>query len=74
MRSSATNSYDQWHLAEDYGTSVPTLNAAFIQAQYPIQRVVAVDLNTAPEFILDAHFKISHVRAMAVHSIPGARL
>ena len=74
MRSSATNSYDQWHLAEDYGISVPTLNAAFIQAQYPIQRVVAVDLNTAPEFILDAHFKISHVRAMAVHSIPGARL
>lgn len=74
MRSSATNSYDQWHLAEDYGISIPTLNAAFIQAQYPIQRVVAVDLNTAPEFILDAHFKINHVRPMAVHSIPGARL
>jgi len=73
MRSSAANSYDFWHLAEDF-VAPPQLNGTFIEARYPIQRVVAVDLSTAPEFLLDVHFSIKHVRPMAVHSIPGGRL
>ena len=74
MRSQAANSYDFWHLAEDWGLYTPTLTGSFIEASYPIQRVVAVNLTTAPEFLLDTHLQIRHVRPMAVHSIPGGRL
>lgn len=73
MRSTATNSYDLWHLAEEY-VSTPVLNSTFIQADYPIQRAVAVDLDNAPEFILDAHMQIRHSRPMSVFSIPGGRI
>jgi len=73
MRSTAANSYDLWHLAEDF-VSTPVLNSTFIQADYPFQRAVAVNLTTAPEFLLDAHMQIRHSRPMSVFSIPGGRI
>jgi len=73
MRSNSANSYDFYHLAEDYITT-PLLNASFIEAEYPIQRAVAVNLTTAPEFLLDTHIRIRHARPMSTFSIPGGRL
>jgi len=68
MRSSAAQSLDTWHLAQDFATK-PLLNAAFIEDNPPIARVVAVP--TEPEFIFDAYFKLRCARPMPMYGVPG---
>lgn len=68
MRSSAAASLDTWHLAQDF-TAAPALNAAFIQDNPPIARVIAVP--TEPHFIYDAYFKFRCARPMPVYGVPG---
>jgi hypothetical protein len=68
MRSDATNSTDNWHLAQDFG-SLPALNASFIEENPPIDRVVAV--TTEPDLLFDAHFDLKCARPMPVYSVPG---
>ena len=68
MRSSATESLDYWHLAQDFD-SCPVLNDEFIQEDPPMERVLAV--TDQPEFILDVHFNIKCARPMPMYSIPG---
>jgi len=68
MRSSAAQSLDTWHLAQDF-SALPELNAAFIVDNPPIERVIAVP--TEPHFIYDAFFKLRCARPMPVYGVPG---
>ncbi|QCQ84946.1 major capsid protein [Blackfly microvirus SF02] len=68
MRSNAALPLDTWHLAQDF-SALPLLNAAFIQENPPISRIVAVP--TEPNFLLDCYFSLRCARPMPVYGIPG---
>jgi hypothetical protein len=68
MRSGVSGSLDVWHLAQNFATR-PNLNAAFIQEDPPIARVVAVP--SEPHFIGDYYFKMRCARPMPVYGVPG---
>lgn len=68
MRSSAAQSLDTWHLAQDYST-LPLLNSAFIEDNPPIARVIAV--TDEPHFICDTYFNLRCARPMPVYGVPG---
>ena len=68
FRSNATQPLDTWHLAQSF-QGRPVLNAAFIEEEPPVKRVMAV--NTEPEFILDMYFKMRSARPMPTYSVPG---
>ena len=68
FRSNATGTLDAWHLAQDF-TGLPPLNAAFIEDNPPVDRVVAVP--TEPEFIFDGYFNMRCVRPMPLYGVPG---
>lgn len=67
FRSSDPQSLDFWHLAQDFA-SRPTLNAAFIEENPPIARVIAVE--DEPHFLVDGWFDLKHVRPMPVYGVP----
>lgn len=68
FRSNATGTLEAWHLALKF-TSLPALDATFVQDAPPVARVVAV--TTQPHFILDSYFAIDHARPMPAYSVPG---
>jgi hypothetical protein len=68
MRSTATGSLDNWHVAQEFG-SLPALNASFIEENPPIDRVVAV--TSEPDLLFDAHFDLKCARPMPTYSVPG---
>lgn len=68
MRSSAPQSLDIWHLAQDF-SQAPLLNAAFIQEHPPFDRVVAVP--SEPKFICDFFIRMRTARPMPVYGVPG---
>lgn len=68
FRSNAAQSLDVWHLSQDFST-LPSLNASFIEEKPPIERIVAV--TDEPQFILDAFFDYECTRPMPTFSIPG---
>lgn len=68
MRSNAAQSLDTWHLAQDFG-ALPALNAAFIEENPPLARVLAVQ--TEPQFIFDGYFKLRCARPMPMYGVPG---
>lgn len=68
FRSNDTGSLDVWHLAQDF-SSLPALNAAFIQEQPPMSRVIAVP--TEPHLLLDCYFDLDCVRPMPMYAVPG---
>ena len=68
MRSGVTGTLDVWHLAQNFA-SRPVLNAAFIEENPPISRVVAA--TTEPQFIGDYYFKVRTARPMPVYGVPG---
>lgn len=68
MRSDASTSLDNWHLAQDFG-SLPVLNASFIEENPPIDRVVAVP--SEPDLLLDMFFDLKCARPMPTYSVPG---
>jgi hypothetical protein len=57
-----------WHLAQKF-TSLPALNATFIEDNPPFSRVIAVP--SQPEFLLDVYIKNRSVRPMPVYGVPG---
>ena len=67
-RSSAASSLDVWHLSQDI-TTLPPLNASFIEENPPIDRVIAVP--SEPHFLADFWFDLKCDRPMPVYSIPG---
>lgn len=68
MRSNAAGSLDVWHLSQDF-SSVPVLNASFIEENPPIDRVVA--LPTEPDLLFDWYFDMKCTRPMPIYSVPG---
>ncbi len=68
FRSNHATSLDVWTTTLDFATR-PVLNAAFIEENPPIERLI---LDTdAPEFLMDAYFKVKHVRPMPRFATPG---
>jgi hypothetical protein len=67
MRSNVTGSIDYWHLAQDF-SSLPALNASFIEDTPPVSRVIAV--NTEPQLLLDMYFKMRCARPAPVYGTP----
>jgi len=68
FRSNAGTSYDQWHLAQEFG-SLPTLNTTFLTETPPVDRVVAVPAQ--PTFIADLYSSYTIARMMPMYSVPG---
>jgi len=67
MRSNVTGSLDSWHLAQDF-SSLPSLNASFIEENTPVDRVIAI--NTEPQLLLDMYFDLRCARPMATYGTP----
>ena len=70
LRSTAASTMHIWHLAQKF-TALPTLGDTFITESPPVDRVVAV--NTEPQIIMDAYFKLNCVRPMATYAVPGLK-
>lgn len=68
FRSTDQAPMDIWHLSQKF-VGVPTLSSAFIEDNPPINRVVAV--NTEPQFLFDAYFRLRTARPMPTYAIPG---
>jgi hypothetical protein len=68
FRSNATGTLDSWHLSQDFAT-LPALNAAFIEDDPPIDRVVAVP--SEPQWLFDGYFNMQCVRPMPLYGVPG---
>jgi len=68
FRSTATAPLDAWHLAQKF-TTAPVLNAAFIEENPPVDRVIAVQ--TEPHYLFDSYFKLRCTRPMPVYGVPG---
>ena len=68
MRSNAAGSLDVWHLSQDF-SSVPVLNASFIEENPPIDRVVA--LPSEPDLLFDWYFDMKCTRPMPTYSVSG---
>ncbi len=68
FRSNFATTLDNWHLAQNFA-SYPTLNAAFMEDDPPIDRIIVTA--TEPHFLFDASFELTHVRPMPTYSIPG---
>jgi len=68
MRSTAAGTIDPWHLSQRF-TSLPTLNATFIEETLPVDRVVAVP--SQPDFLFDGFFDCKVARPLPMYSVPG---
>lgn len=68
LRSNYTQSLDVWHLAQEF-TTTPTLSAAFIEENPPMDRVVA--LPSEPDFTGEFELNFYAARAMPMLPIPG---
>lgn len=66
--STVTAPLDIWHLAQDF-SSLPSLNASFIESDTPVERVIAVE--TEPHFLWDGFFNLICARPMPTYSVPG---
>lgn len=71
FRSSYAQSLDSWHYAEAYD-SLPTLSESFIkQSPDVIDRSLAVQSETADQFLCDFRFEETMVAPIPMYSIPG---
>jgi len=71
FRSTSTGTLDGWHLSQRF-TTLPTLNATFIQDTPPVDRVVAVgSAALGQQFIFDSFISIRAARPMPLYSVPG---
>ena len=68
MRSTHATPLDAWHLAQEF-SSLPALNATFIEDNPPIDRVIADPAD--PHFIFDSYFDYRCTRPMPVYGVPG---
>lgn len=71
MKSTAAGTLDGWHLAQNF-TSLPTLNASFIEENPPVARALAVGSSAdGQQFIFDSFFEVRMARPMPMYSVPG---
>lgn len=71
MRSSAQNSLDVWHLADEYA-SLPVLQSAWIQEDKSnLDRALAVTSSVSNQYFADFYIRCTATRPMPLYSIPG---
>lgn len=71
FKSTSAGTIDGWHLAQNF-TSLPTLNATFIEDNPPMSRVLAVGAAAnGKQFIFDSLIKCRKARPMPLYSVPG---
>lgn len=70
FRSQVASTLDGWHLAQKF-SSLPALNASFIEEAPPMDRVLAVSSQTGKHFLIDSFFDMQVVRPMPMYSVPG---
>lgn len=71
MRSSASQSLDVWHLADDYN-ALPMLSDSWIREDgQTVDRVLAVSSRVSNQLFADIYVKNLCTRAMPMYSIPG---
>jgi len=71
FKSTSAGTIDGWHLAQKF-TSLPTLNASFIQDNPPVSRIVAVGAAAnGQQFLLDTFFDVKAARPLPMYSVPG---
>jgi len=71
FKSTSSGTIDPWHYAQKF-TSLPTLNATFIQETPPIERTTAVgSAANGQQFLMDAFFDCKMARPMPMYSVPG---
>jgi hypothetical protein len=71
MRSQYAQSFDVWHLADDY-SKMPALSDAWIHEDpATVNRVLAVSDNLANQFFCDIYVQNYSTRNMPLYSIPG---
>lgn len=71
MRSSAAQSLDIWHLADDYN-SLPALSDSWVREDgNTVNRVIAVSDKVSNQIWADIFIKNKTTRAMPLYSIPG---
>lgn len=71
MRSSATNSFDIWHLADKYANA-PTLTDTFIkESPDNVDRTLSVPSSSVDNFLCDFYFNTKSIRVLPTYSIPG---
>lgn len=68
FRSSYPQSLDSWHLSQEFANA-PVLDAAFIEENPPIDRVIAVP--SEPHFLFDSYIQMRCSRPMPVYGVPG---
>lgn len=69
FRSTYLASLDVWHLAEEF-SSLPVLNASFIQNNTPVERCLAV-AGSYPHLLCDYFFDYKHARPMMTYGVPA---
>jgi len=69
FRSSAAGTLDSWHLSQVLEDAPPLLDAAFIQEDPPIDRIIAVP--SEPHFLFDSYIQLRCARPMPVYGVPG---
>lgn len=71
FRSTSAGTIDNWHLAQKF-TTLPTLNATFINDTPPVDRVLAVGAAAnGKQLIFDAFIQKIATRPMPLYSVPG---
>ncbi len=68
FRSAAAESLDSWHLAQDF-SSLPVLDATFIEDTPPVDRIIAVQ--DEPHFLFDSYTRMTCARPMPMYGVPG---
>lgn len=68
LRSAAPLTLDSWHLAQNF-TSLPKLNAEFLEVNVPMSRVRAV--TDGPDFLYDSLIQVKAARPLPLFGIPG---
>lgn len=71
MRSTAPQSLDIWHYADEY-SALPTLSPGWIQEEKGnVDRTLAVQSTLSKQLFADLYFKMRCTRPMPVFSVPG---
>ena len=71
MRRNVSGSLAVWNYADNYG-SLPTLSGEWMKEDKTnIDRTLAVNSSSTPQFIADFYFKNKATRPMPLHSVPG---
>lgn len=72
MKSYATGTLDQWHLAQRF-TTRPALNQAFIEDTPPMARVLSGGVNTTnQQYLADISFERTATRPIPTHGTPAS--